>query len=218
MEQENKQCFVICPLGKDNSEIREESELVMELVIKPAAEACGYDARRAIDLNIPATLTNMIISEVINAPILIADLTSGNPNVLYELAIRHAAKKPAIQIIRDGEQIPFDVKDQNTIEYAIKSKRKRNEAIIKIIKQIKSSEADPTINNPITIATTFEALAKSSDPVEKGYAEIMNRLEEIKNIMLSTGEQEELNAAAIDNSSAGFIAPSQKRASTNKAD
>jgi len=213
---EQKLCFIICPLGKENTEIREESELVMELVIRPAAELCGYDARRSIDLNIPATLTNIIISKVMNAPILIADLTGGNPNVLYELAIRHASNKPAIQIIREGDEIPFDVNDQNTIEYAIRSKKKRAEAITKIIEHIKSVENDPSINNPITIAATFEALNKSGNPVEKGYAEIMNKLEELKDMIKSSQEPHKLISSVHENAALGFIETEKTSKSSTK--
>jgi hypothetical protein len=45
----------------------------------------------------------------------VADLTERNPNVFYELAIRHAIRKPLIQIIKSDEQIPFDVAGTRTI-------------------------------------------------------------------------------------------------------
>lgn len=176
-------CFVICPIGVEDKDIREESELVMELIISPATRECGYVARRSIDLNVPATLTNMIINHLINAPLVIADLTRGNPNVFYELAIRHAMRKPVIQIIREGSPIPSDVNDQNTIIYSTDTKKKRDRAIEKIVEQIRHVEGHPA-ENPLLAAVTFDALTKSADPVEKGYAEIMAQLEEIKKMMI----------------------------------
>jgi hypothetical protein len=46
---------------------------------------------------------------------MIADLTGGNPNVLYEVGIRHAVGKPCVQIIENGHKIPFDVADIRTL-------------------------------------------------------------------------------------------------------
>lgn len=207
-QKDEKLCFVICPIGEEDKDIREESELVMELIISPAARACGYEAKRSIDLNVPATLTNMIINHLINAPLVIADLTHGNPNVFYELAIRHAVKKPSIQIIREGGPIPSDVNDQNTVIYSTETKKRRNNAINKIVEQIRSVEKNPS-ENPILAAVTFDSLKKSEDPVEKGYAEIMAQLEEIRKLLIlqagSNGgvealleHQRQMNEAAED--------------------
>jgi len=49
--------------------------------------------------------------------LVIADLTYHNPNVFYELAVRHLNKKPVIHLIKKGEKIPFDINDRRTIFY-----------------------------------------------------------------------------------------------------
>lgn len=46
---------------------------------------------------------------------MIADLSFGNPNVFYELALRHASKKPAVQLIRSSDHLPFDVGQFRTV-------------------------------------------------------------------------------------------------------
>jgi hypothetical protein len=46
-----------------------------------------------------------------------ADQETRNPNVFYELAIRHATVKPVIQIIHRSEPIPFDVAGNWTIQF-----------------------------------------------------------------------------------------------------
>jgi hypothetical protein len=48
--------------------------------------------------------------------LVIADLSFHNPNVFYELALRHAAKLPIVQIIRASDDIPFDINQMRTIE------------------------------------------------------------------------------------------------------
>jgi hypothetical protein len=45
----------------------------------------------------------------------IADLSFGNPNVYYELALRHACRKPVLQIIRFTDHLPFDAGQFRTV-------------------------------------------------------------------------------------------------------
>ncbi len=63
----------------------------------------------------PGIISRQIVSHLLDADLVIADLTGRNPNVFYELAIRHATGKPFIQLITKGEVIPFDVDHQRTI-------------------------------------------------------------------------------------------------------
>jgi hypothetical protein len=52
-------------------------------------------------------------------PLVVADLTDGNANVSYELALRHVVGKPVVQMVAKGQQIPFDVMDTRTISFDI---------------------------------------------------------------------------------------------------
>lgn len=112
-----KSCFVICPIGDDDSEPRKRSDQVLKYIIQPAARKAGYNAERADQIDKPGIITSQVIQRVVNDDLVIADLTDSNPNVFYELAIRHALKKPLVQIIKKGERIPFDIAATRTIYY-----------------------------------------------------------------------------------------------------
>ena len=114
MTKENKRCFVIAPIGAPGSETRKRSDQVLKYIIRPAVTSCGYDAVRADEIAKPGLITSQVIQHVVNDPLVVADLTERNPNVFYELAIRHALKKPLVQISQD-EVIPFDVAGTRTI-------------------------------------------------------------------------------------------------------
>ena len=109
MTTNEKLCFVISPIGDQDSETRKRSDQVLRHVVRPAADICGYMAVRADEIDKPGIITSQVIQHVVNDDLVVADLTESNPNVFYELAIRHALKKPLVQIIRKGEAIPFDV-------------------------------------------------------------------------------------------------------------
>lgn len=180
-QEENKICFVIAPIGKEESDIRYRSDKVMKYIIKPAVEDCGYKAIRADMISDPGMITTQIIQHLIDDPLVIADLTEQNPNVYYELAIRHFTKKPFIQIIESVESIPFDIVGIRTIPVDYRDLESANQCKIEIINQIHSIERDPgQINTPITFAINQKFLQQSDNPLEKGVAEIISILQDLK--------------------------------------
>jgi hypothetical protein len=106
---DEKICFVISPIGKLGSDKRKRSDQLLEFIIHPTVTPLGYKPVRADQLPKPGMITNHVINYIIDSPLVIADLTSGNPNVFYELAIRHVTRRPLVQLIDEKEQIPFDV-------------------------------------------------------------------------------------------------------------
>lgn len=70
---------------------------------------------RADQISKSGLITTQIINQIIECPLVIADLTGANPNVFYELAIRHATGKPYIQLIEQGHRLPFDIGGVRTI-------------------------------------------------------------------------------------------------------
>jgi len=112
-----KKCFVICPFGPENSDIRKQSDLVFEELIKPALNEKGYDEPyRTIDNAQPGAINTQIITELYEADLVIADLSGSNPNVFYELALRHSVGKPFIHISDNPENIPFDIHGISVIQ------------------------------------------------------------------------------------------------------
>ncbi|OZF32173.1 hypothetical protein CH294_20775 [Rhodococcus sp. 14-2483-1-1] len=101
--QPKKTCFIVCPIGDNNSEIRKRSNQVKTHIIDVALEPLGYETIRADVIDKSGNITTQIVNQLIEADLVIADLTGHNPNVFYELAIRHAFAKPFIHLMQDGE-------------------------------------------------------------------------------------------------------------------
>ena len=110
-----KICFYIAPIGEEESEERKHSDLFLESIVAPAFDNFGYKVVRADNIGKPGMITNQIIDYIMNASFVVCDLSYHNPNVFYELALRHATKKPTIHIIRKCDKIPFDINDFRTI-------------------------------------------------------------------------------------------------------
>jgi hypothetical protein len=83
----------------------------------PAIEAAGLKPCRADDLYRPSTIVNDIWSFTKKSKIILADLTGKNPNVFYELGLAHALAKPAILVVENMADVPFDLRALRVIEY-----------------------------------------------------------------------------------------------------
>jgi hypothetical protein len=112
----DKVCFYITPIGEPGSDRRLHADLFLNHVVEPALEEFGLKVIRADGIGKPGMITVQIIQHVIRSKLVVADLSFHNPNVFYELCLRHTCCLPTVQIIRKGDAIPFDLKDFNTIE------------------------------------------------------------------------------------------------------
>ena len=103
-------CFVLMPFS-------EPFNRYYSAILRPAAESAGFRSVRADDLFGPANLIRDIWEGIKKAKCLIAELTSRNPNVMYELGLAHVLQKPVVLITQNIEDVPFDLRAIRCIVY-----------------------------------------------------------------------------------------------------
>jgi hypothetical protein len=112
----DKTCFYISPIGEEGSEHRQHADLFLGSIVEPALEEFGLKVVRADGIGKPGMITAQIIEHVLQSKLVIADLSYHNPNVFYELCLRHVCRLPTVQIIRKLDKIPFDLDQFRTIQ------------------------------------------------------------------------------------------------------
>ncbi len=112
-----KECFVICPISNEGTAIRMASDYVLNTIINPALSS-DYNIDRSDKIPDPNKINSQIMRHIIESDLVIADLRGLNPNVMYELGIRHALLKPTILIIDSATTLPFDIAQNKTIFYS----------------------------------------------------------------------------------------------------
>jgi len=160
-------CFIICPLGSANSEIRKKSDKLLKFVFEPVLTRNDYKAIRADQIPKVGLITSQIINLILESPLVIADLTDSNPNVFYELAIRHAIRKPYIQVITKGQKIPFDISGIRTIEIDQTDLESVDVAKIEIEKHILEFKKGHMPDSPISVASSARLLQNDSGLAEE---------------------------------------------------
>ena len=178
--QVKKSCFVIAPIGEEDSDTRRQSDQVLRHVIRPAVEPLNYEAAPANEIAESGIITNQVMQRILESDLVIADLTDWNPNVFYELAVRHAVLKPFVQIIAKGEKIPFDVAATRTVFFDISSLDGVSEARVEIRKQVENLERDPSnLQTPITIPFEYQRIRQNEDAVTSPLFDILPAISDI---------------------------------------
>ncbi len=119
-----KTCFVIMAIGDQEFNgvkvSRETLKSKYDDLIKEAIFRCRPDLEivRADEVAVPGTMTTDIITRIMHSDYVIADVTYPNPNVFYELGLRHACK-PGTIILKEknGPSVPFDIAHLRYVDY-----------------------------------------------------------------------------------------------------
>ncbi|GED14413.1 hypothetical protein [Aneurinibacillus migulanus] len=181
--KEEKQAFVIMPIGAGEDFNRWQT--IYKTLIRNAVEQSGYEYRciRADEIGKPGSIIKDILRRIYNSDIVIADLTDQNPNVFYELGVRHSLKNNTILIAQDTKFIPFDLKNYRTIIY---SPTLEGQESFKhdMIKALTSIEENPeTIDSPV-IELLPELIKHEKDD------QITFLKEKIKRLKIQKGESQ----------------------------
>lgn len=157
-----KVCFIICPIGSAGSDQRKRSDNLLTYILEPICAERKIKCVRADQLKDPGIITNQIMDYLVTADLVIADLTDKNPNVFYELGIRHCSGKAFIQIMHDKVDVPFDIGTVRTTAYHLEIDK------VEASKKAVGDQIDWIMNNPdkvvnpVTLAVNVGELTKGS--------------------------------------------------------
>ena len=110
-ELENS-CFIVMPFST-----LFQSEY--DNIIKPALSELNLTCIRGDEIYSKQRIMDDIWSSIRSCRFVLAELTGRNPNVLYEIGLAHAIGKPVIIITRNGDDVPFDLKDLRYLYYDV---------------------------------------------------------------------------------------------------
>jgi hypothetical protein len=151
----DKVCFYVTPIGDDGSEQRKHSDLFLSHLIEPALQGFGLEVIRADKIGQAGMISSQILEHLLRSKMVIADLSFHNPNVFYEMAVRHFAKLPIVQIARKADRLPFDVNQVRTVTidntdiYSLIPKLETYQS--EIATQVRAALEGQTGSNPISV-------------------------------------------------------------------
>lgn len=159
-------CFVMMPF-KDPFGVYYQS------IFKPAIIKANLDPFRADDLFRPSVIVSDLWQMIQKAKILLAELTTKNANVFYELGLAHAIGKPIVLVSETMEDVPFDLQQLRVLLYDKDDPawgQKLSDSITKAINE--------TIANPIeAVPSIFRKTVPSQAPEQDATAARLDDLE-----------------------------------------
>lgn len=119
--EDKKRCFVVMGFGIKTDYVngrKLDLNKSYRLLIKPVVESKGIDCVRADEITHSGSIDVQMYKELLKADLVIADLSTANPNALYELGIRHALRPFSTIVISEDKLIyPFDLNHISISKY-----------------------------------------------------------------------------------------------------
>lgn len=173
-----KLCFVIGPIGSHKSEDRVHADTLLKKIIKPtfAKHFTIFNVERADEISRPGLIDSQVITHLIEADLVVADLTGRNANAFYELGIRHMLQKPVIHLYRRGDVIPADIAPYRAIEFSDSDKweiRDAKQALRRAVSEVLLPNF--FIENPVTRSVGFIRLQSQQQSKPKAKRALKKR-------------------------------------------
>jgi len=137
--------FIITPFGKKKNQQGNEIDFNRTLndLIMPALKACGILGGTAGEIVKAGNIREDMFKELVNADIVLCDITIHNANVFYELGVRHSLRKRNTVLLKgnpEGDQTPFDVSTDRYMAYPIANPSEVVDQLVTVIKRTLASD------------------------------------------------------------------------------
>jgi hypothetical protein len=148
-------CFVLMPFGRKSDATGRitDFDAVYRDIIAPAVQAVGLEPIRADEERIGGTIHKPMFERLMLCDYAVADITGANPNVFYELGIRHAMRpRSTVILFAEGTTLPFDIALLRGVPYRTNEAGKPLDSAAcsaRIVRQLEETRANPHDDSPL---------------------------------------------------------------------
>lgn len=188
-----KLCFVIMGYGKKTDPTLGKTydlDKTYHNIIKPAVESAGFQCVRSDEILESGTIDKNMYALLIHADLCIADITTFNPNAIYELGIRHAARPFSTIIMREKDgNIPFDLNHNKIFTYSHMGEDIGHTETVRCVSQLAHliEEVDKTKETDSPLFHHIQGVQPYTLPKEE-YTKIIDDLATKENALFATVE------------------------------
>ena len=122
---------------------KEPFDMYYTAIFKPAIEEAGLKPVRADDLFRLSVIVSDIWQMIRGAGVLLAELTTKNANVFYELGLAHALGKPVVLVSENMSDVPFDLQQLRVLLYDKDNPSWGDSFTLEIVSSLKQTISEP---------------------------------------------------------------------------
>jgi hypothetical protein len=124
---------------------------IYNTLIKPTVEAEGFRCIKSDDIFRTSAVIEDIWENINKAALIIAEISTNNPNVMYELGICHTVGKNVMMITQDSSSVPFNFRHLRFYPYSndIPGSEELKKSIKSVLQQIRAVDRVPSQNTEI---------------------------------------------------------------------
>ncbi|MFP5239717.1 MAG: hypothetical protein ACLGQW_07805 [Acidobacteriota bacterium] len=159
--------FVIMPFGGPFDQF-------YATTLKKVLEHAGFIVQRADNISSQHSIMKDVVKSICFADLIVADLTTSNPNVYYELGVAHALNKKVVMLTKSIDEIPFDIKAYRVVKYG--DHYADMSAGMEMLASIAGAalRGEDIFSNPVVDSVGRENFSAKIDTVEHDGDEIFN--------------------------------------------
>lgn len=155
---QKKRCFVLMPFGHTHSLPEVWEDVIKNGVFAADRLGAHYTCHRADDIFDNQAIIEDVVRAIERSDLIVAELTTRNPNVFYELGRAHAVGKECILLVQNMEDVPFDLRHLRVILYETTRRglQRLEETLERTVKGVEERRQTPN----------FESRASRQRPLE----------------------------------------------------
>ncbi|MBB3946022.1 hypothetical protein GGQ73_001968 [Rhizobium skierniewicense] len=165
-----KTCFVVGPIGASSTPTRTHADWLLNGIIKPtfSDHFSDFEVIRSDTISSPGMIDTQMITHLLEAELVIVDMSLLNANAFYEMGIRHMVAKPVIHMFLEGTEIPFDVKPYRAIPFQLQEHFHLFDAQKRLASAVSYAVGlDYVSENPVTKAKGFQQFEQAATPADR---------------------------------------------------
>lgn len=172
-------CFVVMGYGNrlDKSSGKKINlDRVYHEIIKPVVIDCGFECIRGDEVLDSGLIDSSMYYGILESDLVVADISTLNPNAIYELGVRHGVRKNrTIIMMESGDKFFFDLNHNRTLTYTYYNKKKQfTEEAVRVKERLKSLITAIVKENQVD-SPLYTFIPELHEPVKEGEVEVSKR-------------------------------------------
>lgn len=167
MKNKKPLCFIVMGFGEKQDPLTNrmvDLDVSYRKIIKPAVEQADCICVRGDEIKDTGLIDKSMYALLYQADVVVADISTYNPNAIYELGVRHVLKPYSTIVLKEkGNKIPFDIDHVRVMQYNHLEKETSEQDLSVMINKLKDLILN-VLKNQTTDSPIYTLFSQITEP------------------------------------------------------